>query len=120
MPPWRSSIARRARRAQRRAHGWVRRARASKRTAKVRDPLGNSRVGLVGSGEFTAAMAEIDRTILGKIGGAPHVVILPTAAAGENPRSWAVRGIEHFEALGARSVALMVLDREDAENPAHA
>src|SRR5207244_11439310 len=35
-------------------------------------------------------------------------------------RSWAVRGIEHFEALGARSVALMVLDREDAENPAHA
>jgi cyanophycinase len=76
-----------------------------------------SRIGLVGSGEFTSAMTEIDREILATIGPAPTVVVLPTAAAGEDPDDWAVRGVEHFVRLGARSVALMVLAREHAEDP---
>ena len=79
--------------------------------------LQHSRIGLVGSGEFTSAMTDIDREILATIGAAPNVVILPTAAAGEDPEDWALRGVEHFVRLGARSVGLMVLAREHAEDP---
>jgi cyanophycinase len=75
------------------------------------------RIGLVGSGEFTPAMADIDREILASIGPAPTVIVLPTAAAAEDPQDWAVRGVEHFMRLGARSVALMVLERAHAEDP---
>lgn len=81
------------------------------------DPLRHSRIGLVGSGEFTPAMAEIDREILASIGPSPTVAILPTAAAGEDPQDWALRGVEHFWRLGARSVGLMVLERAHAEDP---
>lgn len=83
----------------------------------MEDPIRHSRIGLVGSGEFTAAMADIDREILSSIGPAPNVVVLPTAAAGEDPEDWALRGVEHFWRLGARSVGLMVLARADAEHP---
>lgn len=75
------------------------------------------RIGLVGSGEFTPAMADIDREILSTIGPSPSVVILPTAAGGEDPQEWALRGVDHFWRLGARSVGLMVLDRSHAEDP---
>jgi len=77
----------------------------------------HSRIGLVGSGEFTDAMVAIDREILATIGPDPNVVILPTAAAGEDPQDWALRGVEHFWRLGARSVGLMVLEREHAHDP---
>jgi cyanophycinase len=77
------------------------------------------RIGLVGSGEFTPAMADIDREILGQIGPSPRVVILPTAAGGEDPSDWAYRGVEHFARLGAQSVGLMVLERIHAEDPIH-
>ena len=79
--------------------------------------VNRARIGLVGSGEFTAAMADIDREILAGIGPSPSVVILPTAAAGEDPQDWAMRGIEHFWRLGARSVGLMVLERAHADDP---
>lgn len=81
----------------------------------MHDPLAFSRVALIGSGEFTPAMAEIDREILASIGRTPRVVILPTAAAGENPEEWAARGAAHFLRLGASSIGLMVLERADAE-----
>lgn len=81
------------------------------------DPLSTSRIGLVGSGEFTPAMTDIDREVLASIGPRPAVIILPTAAAGENPEDWATRGVEHFLRLGARSIGLMVLDRSHAEEP---
>lgn len=64
-------------------------------------------------------MTEIDREILRTIGPRPRVVILPTAAAGEDPEDWAFRGVEHFTRLGAQSVGLMVLDRIGAEDPTH-
>jgi cyanophycinase len=83
----------------------------------MEETLQHSRIGLVGSGEFTSAMTDIDREILQTIGPAPTVVVLPTAAAGEDPEDWALRGVEHFVRLGARSVALMVLAREHAEDP---
>lgn len=85
----------------------------------IENPLTHARIGLVGSGEFTPAMAEIDRELLASIGPNPHVVILPTAAAGEDPEDWAYRGVEHFARLGARSVGLMVLEREHAADPVH-
>jgi len=83
----------------------------------MEEPLQHTRIGLVGSGEFTSAMTDIDREILATIGPAPTVVVLPTAAAGEDPEDWALRGVDHFVRLGARSVALMVLAREHAEDP---
>lgn len=81
------------------------------------DPLAYSRIGLVGSGEFTPAMADVDRDLLAGIGPSPRVVILPTASAGENPEEWATWGVSHFLRLGARSVGLMVLERSHAEEP---
>jgi cyanophycinase len=81
----------------------------------VDDPLAYSRIGLVGSGEFTPAMADVDRELLRSIGPSPRVVILPTASAGENPEDWATWGVQHFLRLGARSIALMVLERAHAE-----
>ena len=81
------------------------------------DPLAYSRIGLVGSGEFTPAMEDIDRDLLASIGPSPRVVILPTASAGENPEEWATWGVGHFLRLGARSIALMVLERSHAEEP---
>jgi len=83
----------------------------------MEDALAHARIGLVGSGEFTPAMAEIDRAILQTLPPHPRVVILPTAAAGENPDEWAYRGVEHFTRLGARSVGLMVLNWSHAEDP---
>lgn len=83
----------------------------------MEDPNRHQRIGLVGSGEFTPSMADIDREILAAIGPAPNVVILPTAAAGEDPHDWALRGIDHFWRLGARSVGLMVLERAHAHDP---
>ncbi len=85
----------------------------------MEDALAHARIGLVGSGEFTPAMADIDRAILATLPKHPRVVVLPTAAAGENPEDWAYRGVEHFTRLGARSVALMVLNWAHAEDPAH-
>jgi len=83
------------------------------------DVLAHARIGLVGSGEFTPAMADIDREILATLPAHPRVVILPTAAAGEDPDDWAYRGVEHFTKLGARTVALMVLNWSHAEDPEH-
>ncbi|MFY9586918.1 MAG: Type 1 glutamine amidotransferase-like domain-containing protein [Actinomycetota bacterium] len=85
----------------------------------MEDTLAHARIGLVGSGEFTPAMADIDREILATLPKHPRVAILPTAAGGENPEDWAYRGVEHFTRLGARSVALMVLNWSHAEDPAN-
>jgi cyanophycinase len=86
----------------------------------MEDPLARARIALVGSGEFTPAMEDIDREILATLPPNPHVVILPTAAAGEDPHSWASRGEEHFRRLGARAEGLMVLNWSHADDPEHA
>ena len=73
---------------------------------------------LAGSGEFTAAMNEIDAGLLATLGDRPRVVVVPTAAGLEDtPPTWARKGIDHFTALGAEPVAAMVLDRGDAHDP---
>src|SRR5688572_24787280 len=83
----------------------------------MEDVLAHARLGLVGSGEFTAAMEDIDRDLLQSIGSDPHVMILPTAAAGEDPHDWARRGVDHFRRLGARAEGLMVLNWAHADDP---
>lgn len=70
---------------------------------------------LCGSGEFTTAMADIDRELLADAGREPKVAIVPTAAGQEDtPTQWAAMGSEHFRALGAQPLAVMVLDRSSA------
>ena len=71
---------------------------------------------LAGSGEFTPAMDDIDREILAGIGKPrPRVAIVPTASGLEDtPPSWIALGETHFSALGAETVPVMVLRRDDA------
>jgi cyanophycinase len=76
---------------------------------------------LCGSGEFTPAMAEVDRAVLAGIGSrSVRVAIVPTAAGLEDtPKSWIAMGTAHFAALGAEATGVMVLSRTDAEDPRH-
>lgn len=76
------------------------------------------RIVLCGSGEFTPAMADVDREILAGLRPRARVAIVPTAAGlEETPTMWARMGSEHFRALGAEPVPIMVVDRAGAEDP---
>jgi cyanophycinase len=70
---------------------------------------------LVGSGEFLPQMRDTDTRLLD---GRPRkVVLLPTAAAPEGParvRYWTDLAVEHYAALGAETVPVLVRDRADA------
>jgi cyanophycinase len=67
-------------------------------------------------------MADVDRRILAGISARrARVAIVPTAAGLEDtPKSWVAMGTAHFEGLGAEATGVMVLSREDAEDPRHA
>lgn len=79
---------------------------------------------LVGSGEFTPAMDELDRELLGSTGRRrPRVALLPTASMpdGDDVFSrWAEMGRQHFTALGAEVEALGVRTGLDADDPVFA
>lgn len=79
--------------------------------------MSRGRLVLLGSGEFTPVMDDLDREILGSIPKRrPRVAIVPTASGlEETPQSWSEMGIAHFAALGADVRPVMVLRREDAE-----
>ncbi len=81
-------------------------------------------IALVGSGEFLPAMVDVDRALLAATGRSrPRVAILPTASwpDGEEVfRRWASMGVEHFTALGAEVEPVLVRDRFDADDDAHA
>jgi cyanophycinase len=73
---------------------------------------------LLGSGEFTAAMNDIDAALLATLPGRARVAIVPTAAGLEDtPPWWLEQGTQHFRALGAEPVAVPVLNKQDAEDP---
>lgn len=74
---------------------------------------------LCGSGEFTRAMDDVDRMILAEIRARrARVAIVPTAAGLEDtPKAWVEMGVAHFADLGAEATGVMVLDRDDAEDP---
>lgn len=74
---------------------------------------------LVGGDEFRPDCVPMDEEILLRIGRTPaRVVIVPTAAAHENPRLAADHGIRYFASLGASAAAAMIVTRADANDPA--
>jgi len=85
--------------------------------------MGPGPIALVGSGEFLAAMDEVDAGLLAASGRPrPRVAVLPTASwpDGEDVfRRWASMGAEHFAALGAEVEPVLVRDRFDADEEAH-
>ena len=69
-------------------------------------------------------MADFDAGLLAAIGRPrPRVVILPTASVPDGEavfQRWAAMGVEHFTALGAEVEPILVRDRDDADDAAHA
>ena len=76
-------------------------------------------IALVGGDEFRAGCEDMDAAIVAAAGKrTPTALIVPTAAAFENPARAADNGTRHFAALGADAAPLMALDRRDADDPA--
>ncbi len=73
---------------------------------------------LVGSGEFTPAMDQVDRDLLAATGRSrPRVAVVPTASwpdGEETFRRWIEQGCAHFTALGAEVEGVEMRTREDA------
>ncbi|MHB8571985.1 MAG: Type 1 glutamine amidotransferase-like domain-containing protein [Candidatus Dormibacteria bacterium] len=82
---------------------------------------GNGPLALVGSGEFTEAMIEVDRWLL--LGRPARAVIIPTAAAPEGEESlarWIGMGVAHYRGLGIEPVPLVIHNRAEADLAANA
>jgi cyanophycinase len=74
-------------------------------------------IGLIGSGEFSAAVESIDRELLAATGRRrPRVVLVPAVDGGKDSERWAESGREHFSALGAEVEPLQLRSRSDAED----
>ncbi len=73
---------------------------------------------LVGGSEWTAGCT-FDRDLLEASGGA-EVLVLPTAAAYENPKRAVATAVAWFASLGGSARGLMVVSRPDAENAQNA
>jgi cyanophycinase len=71
---------------------------------------------LIGGGEWTEG-CDFDAELLADSGG-DEVVVLPTAAAYENPHKIGDRAVAWFEQLGGRARVLDVLRRADGFDPA--
>jgi cyanophycinase len=71
---------------------------------------------LMGGNEFRPECEAMDRSILARIGITPRVVILPTAAARENPGLAAQNGVRYFKHLGANAEAAMIVDSATARD----
>ena len=75
----------------------------------------SGKLALVGGDEFRSGCESMDAAILAETGKPrPEVLIVPTAAAFENPARAADNGVRHFESLGAAASPLMVLNHNDA------
>jgi cyanophycinase len=85
---------------------------------------GHGPVALVGAGEFLPAMADLDAGLIAATGRPrPRVAVLPTASWPDGEatfRRWADMGVEHFSSLGAEVEPVLVRDRADADDAAHA
>ena len=72
---------------------------------------------LVGGEEFRTGCEEMDRQIMLASGHSPaKVVVIPTAAV-TGPAKAANDGVTHFAKLGGDSSQLMILEREQADDP---
>lgn len=75
----------------------------------------SGRLALVGGDEFRSGCESMDAAILEATGkSSPVVLIVPTAAAFENPARAVDNGVRHFRSLGAEASPLMVLNHDDA------
>ena len=73
-------------------------------------------IALIGGDEFRAECADMDSYILSLIPlKPPRILIVPTAAALDNPYQAAANGINYFSNLGAIANQLMIVDREQAD-----
>jgi cyanophycinase len=78
-------------------------------------------VALVGAGEYLPTMDPVDQYLIEQLQETPRVVVLPTASAPDGasiPERWNAMGVDHFARLGASVEPLLLLNREDASNPA--
>ena len=74
-------------------------------------------IALVGGDEFRAGCEGMDRAILAAADAVhPSLLVIPTAAAGENPSKAASNGVRYFSSLGATASALMVLEAAQAND----
>jgi cyanophycinase len=74
---------------------------------------------LVGSGEYTAPMLDLERSLLD--GRPPRYVQIPTAAGREGPGRlsyWVELGKAQAERIGVEAVPLVVTERAQADDPA--
>jgi cyanophycinase len=77
----------------------------------------NGLIALVGGDEFRHGCDDMDRAILKATGAErPRVLIVPTAAAFENPSRAADNGASYFSKLGADASPLMVLNAAHAND----
>lgn len=89
----------------------------------TKSPLETSRgtLSLTGSGEYLPEMEPVDKMLLERVGAAPKVVCLPTAAAPDGATivaNWARMGVEHFTKLGAQTESINILTHKDADTTA--
>jgi cyanophycinase len=82
-----------------------------------RDAIGV--LALVGGAEWRDGCRKFDAALL-EAAGTDEVLVLPTAAAFENPAGAGAPARAYFDELGARVVGLMVLGRRDADDEANA
>ena len=77
----------------------------------------SGKLALIGGDEFRRGCEAMDEAILKETGkSSPVVLIVPTAAAFENPARAADNGVKYFAALGADARPTMVLNNCDAES----
>jgi cyanophycinase len=75
-------------------------------------------IALVGSGEYTPAMLDVERQLLA--GRPPRYVQIPTAAGLEGEERlgyWVELGRAQAERLGVEAVPLVAVDRAQADDP---
>ncbi len=74
-------------------------------------------IALVGGDEFRPGCEEMDRALLDSTGVLrPALLVVPTAAAFENPSRAASNGVSYFKDLGFDASTLMVLNVADAND----
>ena len=71
-------------------------------------------IALLGGGEWTEPCRALDSRLL-HLAESDDVLIVPTAAAFENPGDAVDRAVAWFAQLGAKATGLAVLNRRDAE-----
>ena len=74
-------------------------------------------IALIGGNEFHPDCEAMDRALLARLAAGPKIVVLPTAAAHENPRLAADNGVRYFRRLGAQAGAAMIVDTKTASQP---